>query len=176
MRVRSRSAWARRLRLAAVWAGLGLVFALLVAASAPLALGEHSYTVRSGSMAPAIDTGDIVVTQSISPLQARIGDIVTFKDPDGSGRLISHRLRRIRVAAGETRFVTKGDANNTSEHWAVPADGRIGRVAYRLPRLGYALFWVDTPPGRIGLISLPALLLCAFGLMRIWRPQPERAR
>jgi signal peptidase len=167
---------AHRIRLGAIWAVLGLVFGLLLAAAAPLALGDHSYTVRSGSMSPAIDTGDIVLTEGISPLDARVGDIVTFKDPDGTGRLISHRVRQVHAAGGELRFVTKGDANNTTEHWAVASDGRIGRVVYRLPRLGYALFWADTPAGRIGLISMPALLLCVFGLLRIWRPRPGEAR
>ena len=35
----------------------------------------------SGSMQPAIHTGDVVVDESIAPAEARVGDVVTFKDP-----------------------------------------------------------------------------------------------
>jgi signal peptidase len=150
------------------------VLGLLLAAAAPLAIGDHSYVVRSGSMTPAIETGDVVVVRSIDPLEARVGQIVTFKDPDGSGRLLSHRVRAVHRAGDRVRFVTQGDANSAQERWNVPVAGHIGRVLYRIPKLGYALGWTQGPPGKIGLIVVPALLLAGFGLARIWRPPRPR--
>jgi signal peptidase len=149
----------------------GFCFALLIAAVAPMALGLRSYTVRSGSMTPAIRTGDIVIDQPISPSEAQVGDIITFKDPGGSGRLITHRARAISRARDRLDFVTRGDANNTLEHWSVPADGRIGRIAYRVPAVGYPLTWVGSGFGRLALIGIPALVLLAFGLLRVWAPE-----
>jgi len=52
----------------------------------------------------------------------------------------------------------------------VPADGSIGRVSYRIPKVGYALSWVDSGPARLALIAIPALLLLWAALVRIWRP------
>ena len=69
--------------------------------------------------------------------------------------------------------VTQGDANSTQEHWKVAADGTIGMVAYRVPALGFAISWISTPAGRIGLIIVPALLLGVSLLAGIWRPRPE---
>jgi len=163
----------RRLRMLGLWIGLGLLFGTLFAAVAPQLLGYRSFTVRSGSMTPAIETGDVVVTKPISPLAARVGDIVTFVDPEGTGKLFSHRVQSVRPVGDEVAFVTRGDANTSTEHWRVPAAGSIGRVAYRIPKIGYALSWVDSGPARLALIAIPALLLLWGALVRIWRPQPE---
>lgn len=164
---------ARRARLFALWLFLGALFAALLAAAAPLAIGDHSFTMRSGSMTPALETGDVVVTEPISPLAAKVGEVVTFRDPEGSGKLFSHRVQSVRPAGEVVRFVTRGDANTATEHWSVPADGTVGRVVYRVPKIGYALVWTGTPEGRIALIAIPALLLCWTALARIWRPREE---
>jgi signal peptidase len=163
----------RRLRAGAAlcWCVGGFCFALLIAAVAPMAVGLHSYTVESGSMTPAIRTGDIVVSESIAPTEARVGDIVTFKDPEGSGRLITHRARAVSHGPNGFNFVTRGDANTGFEHWSVPADGQIGRIVYRIPAIGYPLTWIGSGLGRIGLIVIPALILLALGLIRIWAPE-----
>jgi signal peptidase I len=163
----------RRVRIFGLWLFLGALFAALLAAAAPLALGDRSFTLRSGSMTPAMETGDVVVTEPISPLSARVGDIVTFVDPEGTGKLFSHRVQSVRPAGEVVHFVTRGDANTSVERWSVPADGSIGKVVYRVPKLGYALVWTGTPEGRIALIAIPALLLCWTALARIWRRDPE---
>lgn len=162
-----------RLRVFATWAVSAFVLAILLSAALPLALGARSMVVRSGSMTPAIRTGDVVVVRPIAPTEARVGDIVTFKDPDGSGRLLVHRARAISRRGGQVAITTQGDANSTQEHWKVPVDGRIGTVAYRVPLLGFAVSWIGSPAGRIGLIVLPALLLAASMLVDIWRPTPQ---
>jgi signal peptidase len=159
---------ARRSRIAAPSCLVGLVLGALLVAPVSLALGARSYVVRSGSMTPAIRTGDVVVAAPIAPLAARVGDIVTFRDPQGGARLISHRVRVIHRAGGEVEFTTQGDANSGQERWTVPLGGRIGKVRYWLPKLGYAVAWTGSPAGRAGLIVIPALLLAWFLLARIW--------
>lgn len=159
-----------RLRVFATWAMSAFVLAILLSAALPLALGARSMVVRSGSMTPAIRTGDVVVVRPIAPTEARIGDIVTFKDPDGSGRLLVHRVRAMSRRGRQVAITTQGDANTTREHWKVPVDGTIGTVVYRVPMLGFAVGWIGSPAGRIGLIVVPALLLAASMLVGIWRP------
>ena len=163
----------RRLRMLVLWVGLGLLFGTLFAAVAPQLAGYRSFTVRSGSMTPAIETGDVVVTRTISPLSAQVGDVVTFVDPEGTGKLFSHRVQSVRTVGDEVAFVTRGDANTSTERWRVPASGSIGRVAYRIPKVGYALSQIDSAPARLALIAIPALLLLWAALIRIWRPTAE---
>ena len=145
-------------------------FAFLLASAVPLAVGDRTFVVRSGSMAPAVDTGDIVVVEAIVPTAARIGDIVTFDD---DGKFTQHRARAIRRNGDNLEFTTQGDANTGREHWQVAADGRIGRVTYRLPKLGFVVVRMQTTVGRFALIILPALGLGGMLLRRIWRSDPN---
>ena len=167
-----------RIQLAAAsgWFLAGFVFCVLIAAVGPMALGMSTYTVRSGSMSPAIETGDVVIARTISPERAVVGDVITFEDPEGSGALITHRVRAISERAGVINFTTRGDANNTFERWSTPSDGSLGQVSYRIPLLGYALGAIGSTAGKLGLIVVPALLLCALGLLRIWAPERATQR
>jgi len=160
-----------RLRSFATWALASFALALLLAAALPHLFGATSMVVRSGSMAPAIRTGDVVVVQPIAPTEAEIGDIVTFRDPQGSGRLLVHRVRAISREGDDVEAITQGDANTVQESWKVAADGTIGSVAYRVPLLGFAVGWINSDPGRIALLIVPGLLLAISFLARIWRPR-----
>jgi signal peptidase I len=152
---------------------VGLVAGLVLALVGPRILGYHTLTVLSGSMEPAIHTGDAVITETIPPLDARVGDVVTFRDPSGAGRLITHRVRSVHVQSGQVNVTTKGDANNTPETWTVPEAGTIGRVVYRVPRAGRVLMWSGSPFGRLGLFVIPVLLLGLLEIVRIWRMPGE---
>lgn len=153
------------------WAVLGAVLALLAAVALPLAFGMRPLTVLSGSMEPAIGTGDVAVVERIDPRSAQIGDVVTFRDPGRGGKLVTHRVRSIHAQRGELRFVTKGDANNSVESWSLSAEGDLSRVRYHVPLAGYVLAWTRTRVGRLAIFVIPLLLLAGYELFRIWRPR-----
>jgi signal peptidase len=165
------SAVARTLGRLWGWTLLGLGLGAILALVAPLAFGARTLTVLSGSMEPALHTGDAVVSTPIRPLDARPGDIVTFHDPARGGALVTHRLRSVRARGGRVEAVTKGDANNAVERWSVPADGEIGRVAYRVPAVGHLLARVRTRTGMLLLVVAPLLLIAAFEIRDIWRDE-----
>ena len=75
------------------------------------------------------------------------------------------------VQGDDVVFVTRGDANTGEEHWALPKDGTIGRVAFHVPKLGYFMVWFHSTFGLLLLIVLPTLLLGASELWRLWRPR-----
>lgn len=161
---------AARLTWLAVW-GLvsGLVVGLLLCLSVPRIFGDRSFTEMSGSMRPALQPGDVLVVASIEAREARPGEVVTFPDPARPGRLLTHRLRSIRLERGIAHMITKGDANNETETWSVKAGGKIGRVRSRIPKIGYALIHLGRPGGALVLMALPCLLLMLYELRRIWR-------
>jgi signal peptidase len=169
---RERSAFlgARIVSAVALWMVGGLLFGICMSVTVPFVFGIKSLTVLSGSMEPTVHVGDIVVVRQISPLDARIGDIVTFRDPGDATRLITHRVRKITMKGNNIAFETKGDANTSVEDWKVARDGTIGLVLYRVPKLGYVLVYVHGPIGRLMLVVLPALLLGGYELWRIWAP------
>ena len=167
---------AHRLMVLAAWSVLGVMAGLFLSVSVPYLFGERSLTVLSGSMEPQLHVGDVVVVDQVPPLEVRVGDIVTFRDPEDASRLITHRVREIDVNGSEVAFVTKGDANTSVEHWKINTSGTIGRVRYHVWRLGYLMFWIRSPLGRLGMVVVPALLLGGFELWRIWRPVNEDER
>lgn len=161
----------------AIWAIVAAATVLAAATSfAPLA-DHRSFTVLTGSMEPAIGVGSIVIDEPIAPLDARPGDVVTFPDPDDNSRLITHRLKHVRVEEGTAHMVTQGDANDAPERWDVALDAEIGRVAFHLPKIGYARSVLSGNVGR-GLVLLVLLTWGALSLFDVWRrdavePEPE---
>lgn len=167
---------ARRV-LRAPRAGLALVlslaagFALCMTAiiALPNVVGYRALTVLSGSMEPTLETGSVVLDDVISPLEARPGDILTFKDPLRR-RLLTHRLQSMRVDGGKVQMVTLGDANDAPERWSVAVNGEVGRVAYHVPKVGFLRALITRPPVRQGLLGA-VLLLGALLVVDIWRPK-----
>lgn len=164
------AAWLMR---TTIWAMLGFCGALLLVVTVPRAFGYHSFVVRSGSMAPVIDTGDVIVDRMVSPEHVRVGDTVTFRDPADNTRLITHRVRGIQIRGDKVSFITMGVANNTPERWQVPIKGHIGLATFRVPRLGWAFSVIGTSVGRIVFIVLPVVVLGAMALISIWRPSRD---
>jgi len=158
------------LRFLAITA-VGFAIGIAVALAAPLAFHARPLVVLSGSMEPALRTGDVSVVRSIAPLDARPGDIVTFRDPDNADRLITHRVRAMRVQGDAVVFRTRGDANNVSEHWRVPATGEIGRLMYRIPKLGWVLSYARSKGLFMLLLGGALALLLVLELSAIWRPE-----
>jgi signal peptidase len=163
--IRKLGAFAAAIAIAAV----GTLMLTIVVA---LALGERPVTVLSGSMEPAIDTGDLLIERPISPQEARVGDIVTYKEP-GTDTQITHRVRRVSANGAFYLFATKGDANNTVQTWEIAADGRLQQPLMRIPRLGYVAHFARTPPGLLLLVILPLLAFGGYELHKTWRPRRE---
>lgn len=159
----------------------GAIVALTAAVLVPAALGAKPMSVLSGSMSPAIDTGDLVIVKPVSPTDVEVGEVVTFNDPK-QDRLITHRVKAIRDEGRRFSFVTRGDANNSGERWGIAAAGEMGRVAFRIPKAGFASKLASGTAGRLGLVVVPALILLVWGLVGVWRkpspagPTPAPAR
>jgi signal peptidase I len=169
-RARSGGRLVRAVLTFGLWLALGFGVCLTAAIALPTLVGYRALTVVSGSMEPTIETGSIVLDKVISPLEAKPGEVVTFPDPSRDGRLVTHRLRSMRVDGATAHMVTKGDANDTVERWTAPVDGRIGRVAYHVPKLGYARALISTRVLRLVLLAA-VLALGALLLLDVWRPR-----
>lgn len=149
---------------------LGAVAAVLVVLLAPLASGGRSAVVASGSMEPALRTGDVVVVLPVAPADAALGSVVVFADPEHGGRSVSHRLVDRRREGGGWTMTTRGDANTGTESWHVGDDGTLGRVVLRVPLLGRALASLPDHPLGLPVVLVPAVVLLAVELTSIWRP------
>ena len=96
---------------------LAFIMTLAVAAIAPAVVSWDSFVVRSGSMAPTVVAGDVVVTSPITDQPVHPGQVIAFRDldrraPDGSRETVIHRV----VAdLGDGTYTTAGDANQSPD-------------------------------------------------------------
>jgi signal peptidase I len=157
---------------AGFWLALGLAIGLAAATTLPSVFGYRSFNILTGSMQPNIGVGAVVIDKPIKPGEARPGQVVTFPDPSNHGRLLTHRLLHVSERDGKVYAVTRGDANDTSERWNVPAGEEIGRVAFVAPKVGYLRQWAAGMGGRLA--ALAALVLWGLSaIWDIWRSEPE---
>ncbi len=119
----------------------------------PSFFGYSVLEVVSGSMEPSIHVGDlIVINRNASHYQK--GDIVTFKDVDGS--FVTHRIEKI----DDDQMVTKGDANDSSDD-AMPRSSLRGKYLFRLNGMGRLLASFRNP-FVIGMIFIIGVIVCIF--------------
>ena len=120
-------------------------------------LGYKPFIVLSGSMEPAIQTGDLVFIHKTETEKLRVGDVICYLD---SGAAVPHRI--IAVTDGEDglpRYITKGDANDAEDHLSVAADQIQGIwKGGRISGLGNALLFMQTTTGMLLFSVLPLRL------------------
>lgn len=148
------------------WGVIGViaVMALYVASSNfDIFAGYRSYLIQSGSMEPAIMTGDIVVTARQNTYLIR--DVITFKDE--RGRVITHRIAEEAQKDGTPEFITKGDANRSQDFDTISVGQIIGKVVFVVPKLGYLVAFSKSLAGICILVFIPAALFIVDALLKI---------
>jgi signal peptidase len=145
-----------------------LVLIMLVAVFVLLIphLGWQIDTVISNSMMPALKAGGLVVTRPVGPTDIKVGDIITYGSPIDE-KLVTHRV----VAINENNpllFQTKGDANEDSDPYLVPAQNITGQVCFYIPMLGSVTQFVKSLTGLVLLLLIPGLIIIAIEVWNIW--------
>jgi signal peptidase len=130
--------------------------------------GFRSLVVRSGSMEPALMTGDVILSHSVQPSSLHVGDIVTFVDATRDNVLVTHRVVEVHRLGPAYSFVTRGDMNTGVERWSIDATGTVGRLALRVPRFGFVVAWIAQPQVRAVLLLAALMPLATSVLRRIW--------
>jgi signal peptidase len=140
--------------------------------------GHPVMTVLSGSMSPAIHTGDLVVDDRVSAAQAEhlhVGEIISVRDAPGSPTIITHRIVSVKAAGGAVTYVTKGDTNNAPDAVARPASDVIGVFRAAIPWGGYILNALHQPLVLALLLASPVLWFLSGPLFKLAREMDEPA-
>ncbi len=138
---------------------------LLIAVLAAMFNGMRIRVEQTGSMAPTIQPGDLVVIRQTPLDTIRVGDVIGVRS--ASGAVIVHRVKRIDGAGASLRVTTQGDANPTSEQWTLQRGSEVALVRGTLPAIGSAVDAVKGPLVAL-IVLLAASLLAASQLRRIW--------
>ena len=166
--------------LFAVIASLAIVMAIathLTSKGQYVVFGHPLMTVLSGSMTPAIRTGDLIIDNPVTAAQARhlhAGQIISFRAAPGSQIIITHRIVGTKTANGVVKYVTKGDANNAPDGVLRPAADVVGVFHLSIRRGGYVLSALHRPLVLALLLASPILWFLAGPLYRLARDMDKR--
>lgn len=143
---------------------LGLLAGLLLWTVLPLAFGWNTSMVMSGSMAPALLTGDAIVIQPVPAERLRAGYVVVADDPDQANRLRAHRIESV---GEDGMLVLRGDANTQADSSPVAPEAVHGMARLRVPYIALPMVWARTGhelyAAAAALIAVLAVLGAAAG-------------
>ena len=97
------------------------------------------HVVASGSMAPRLNVGDVVIALSDEFSPPAKGDIVIFKGTKLNGEAIGPFAHRIVGGDAASGWMTKGDANENDDSFRSTSVEIMGRVLFSVPGLGLLL-------------------------------------
>ena len=141
--------WRRTLRRVLIASTLFLAIGLLWSVSQ----GYRPLVVYSGSMTPAISTGSVVVVKQVVAEHLNIGDEISVKLKE-SGHLVTHRVQARQLVDGKWVYQTKGDANKFPDPQPFVVENVVGKVAWDVPWLGYAIVYTSNPLARFGIVAI----------------------
>ena len=121
---------------------LGVVCILVTAAG--FAFGVKPLIFRSGSMSPAIHTGDMAISRTVEASTLRRGDIVSVTT--SGGQRVTHRLVNAARQGPARQLTLKGDANKKADT-EVYTVTRAERVVFTIPKAGYVVNAATSPAG-----------------------------
>lgn len=119
--------------------------------------GIRPLVVRSGSMAPAIPRGSMVVVRRVDAAEVDIGDIVAVERPDRIR--VTHRVIAVEHQGEVAELTLKGDANEDPDPAPVVVRS-THRLVWHLPLVGRAAAWLATAPGGFLIGSLATWAVC----------------
>ncbi len=129
--------------------------------------GYSPLFVLTDSMYPEIESGDLIICKSIDPAEIKVGDIISFFDPEGNGTsVVTHKVIEILNKDGTLSFRTQGTNNNTPDALPVPAENLVGIYQFRVGGAGSVAMFLQTTPGLLVCIVLPVGIFVAYEMLR----------
>lgn len=123
--------------------------------------------VLTGSMEPEIKSGDLIICKQIDSEDVKVGDVISFFDPDSTGKaVLTHRVTEIVTEDGDLKFRTKGDANNAEDDSLVPASELVGIYRTRIPGAGNIAMFMQSTAGLVVCVVVPLILLITWDIFR----------
>lgn len=121
----------------------------------PSFAGYSHLIVTTGSMESEISAGDLIIIKDTGDYKN--GDIITFLH-EGETTPTTHRI----IYTYGDVYVTKGDANNTTDIRSVHISEVKGEVVSIIPNLGLFLEWIKSGGGLIYVVGV--ILIIAAGV------------
>lgn len=145
-------AWRRTLLVVGAILGTACIVMGIVA----VAFDARALIFRSGSMAPAIDTGALAFARSVDATDLNVGDIVSVENQEGVR--VTHRIVEIEHDDDQATMSLKGDDNSVVDAQTYRVSS-ADRVLFAVPKAGYVVSFLTGPVGLFALGLYAAFLL-----------------
>jgi signal peptidase len=136
-------------------------------ATVPVAFGWNSAVVMSGSMRPAFNPGDVVLSTPVDVKQLHPGEVVVVVDPLRPSKMLMHRYVR---STPDGSIITRGDANASEDSTPVPLANVRGLPRMRVPFIGLPILWLRMHD------FVPVLALLTLATAAVWASFDPTAR
>ena len=100
-----------------------------------------SFVIATDSMTGEINKGDMIIFERYEDQLVIEGQVIVFEK---NKSMIVHRVADIKIINGETRYYTKGDANEDWDAGYITDCNIVGLVNYKIPFLGFPTIWVHS--------------------------------
>lgn len=129
--------------------------------------GVFPLIVLTDSMYPDIESGDLIICNTVNAEDVKVDDVISFFDPAGNGTsIVTHRVIEIVNDDGKISFRTRGDNNNTEDKELVPSENLVGVYKMRFAGAGHIAMFMQSTAGLIVCVVLPIILLVAYDFVR----------
>jgi signal peptidase len=130
--------------------------------------------VLSGSMAPTMGPGDVILAVSEPDSQVSVGQVLAFHPPTDPNIVVVHRVIQVIRQGSKVEIRTEGDYNNAPDTWTAVLEGTSAwRVSWVLPSAGYLAIWATYPWIHLLALLLVIGIVVWEGLRRVWRAEPR---
>ena len=130
------------------------------------------YTIISPSMTPNIDVYDVVFVKKTDTSNLKVDDVITFYSTNAffGNTPITHRIVEILdIPNTGTMYRVKGDANTAADNEKVIPSNVIGKVMFKIPKLGKIQFFLASKTGWIIAILIPAICILSYDIYKLIR-------
>ena len=135
-----------------------LIDKYVIGSPAPRLFGYSLLSVKSGSMSGEIEIDDLIIIKKTDDYE--VGEIITYLR-DGDRIPTTHRIVGL---TSDGRFITKGDANNTTDRFPIDFEEVLGEVVSVKAGAGKSFAWLQTK-GWIYIMAFAILLGAASFLL-----------
>ena len=126
--------------------------------------GSTPLVVKTNSMSPTFDAGDLIFIRKCDPDTLKEGDIICFHTIiENEYALNTHRIEKIEESNGLRSYTTMGDNNNGIADSHVISNGDIvGKYTGHLKKAGTVMDFLSGSTGFLLVIVLPMLLFFIY--------------
>ena len=127
-------------------------------------LGYTPLVVKTNSMSPTFDAGDLIFIKKCDPDTLKEGDIICFHTIiDNEYALNTHRIEKIDESNGVRSYTTMGDNNNGIADRHIISNGDIvGKYTGHLKKAGHVMDFLSSSTGFLIVIVIPMLLFFIY--------------